>query len=224
MLDNRLVLVTGGISGLGRGVLAALRDEGATVVTTTHRPQSVDDTHVEVADLLTPGEARPLIERVIATHGRIDALVCLVGGFIGGSFIQTDNHTWNEIVELNVSAAASAISAALPQMTERGFGRIVIVSSKPALDPSPNAGAQAAAKDSVIALTRSTGRELRGSGVTANCILTGTIDTPANRELLPRADPTAWVTPEQIGQVVAFLCSEAAGVIRGAAIPVHGDQ
>lgn len=222
-LDNRIILVTGGTGGLGRGVLAALRAESATVVTTAHRPQAIADVQVEVADLLDPATVAPLVERVLAGHARIDGLVCLVGGFAGGAFIQTDNHTWREMVELNVNTAVNAIHAVLPSMTERGYGRIVTIGSKPAIDPAPNTSAYAAAKASVIALTRSLGRELRGTGVTINCILPSTIDTPANREMLPKADPSKWVTPEQVGRVVAFLCSESAGVIRGAAIPVYGD-
>jgi NAD(P)-dependent dehydrogenase (short-subunit alcohol dehydrogenase family) len=127
------------------------------------------------------------------------------------------------MVELNLNTAVIAARAALPGMVERKYGRIVTVGSRPAIDPTPNTAAYSAAKAAVIAMTRSLGRELRGSGVTANCILPSTIDTPQNRESMPRADPSRWVTPEAIGQVVAFLCSDAAGVIRGAAIPVYGD-
>lgn len=223
-LDNRRILVTGGTGGLGLGVLSVLGAEGATVVTTAHRPQIIEGAQVEIADLLDPTTVSPLVERVIASHVRIDGLVCLVGGFAGGTFIQTDHHTWSEMVDLNVNTAVNAIRAVLPHMTERGYGRIVTIGSKPAIDPSPNTSAYAAAKASVIALTRSLGRELRGSGVTINCILPSTIDTPANREMMPKADPSKWVTPEQVGRVVAFLCSESAGVIRGAAFPVYGDS
>jgi NAD(P)-dependent dehydrogenase (short-subunit alcohol dehydrogenase family) len=127
------------------------------------------------------------------------------------------------MVELNLNTAVIAARAVLPGMTERGYGRIVTVGSRPAIDPTPNTAAYSAAKAAVVAMTRSLGRELRGTGVTANCILPSTIDTPQNRESMPRADPSRWVKPEEIGRIVAFLCSEASGVIRGAAIPVYGD-
>lgn len=225
MLDGRVVLVTGGTGGLGQGVVRVLRDEGARVVTTSHRPrvEAPEGVEVEQADLLASEDIAPLVERVLARHGRIDALVCLVGGFAGGSFIQTSEQTWRELVELNVASGVNVIRSALPSMTEQGYGRIVTIGSKPAIDPTPNQAAYAAAKASVIAYTASLARELRGTGVTANCVLPGTIDTPANRELLTKGNPDRWVRPEQIGRVVAFLCSEAAGVIRGAAIPVLGD-
>jgi NAD(P)-dependent dehydrogenase (short-subunit alcohol dehydrogenase family) len=224
-LEDRVILVTGGTGSLGRGVLAELLSANATVISTAHRPPAVpiDGVEIEVADLMDPDAAVPLVERIIARHERIDGLVCLVGGFTGGTFIQTDHQTWREMVELNLNTAVVAARAVLPGMTERGYGRIVTVGSRPAIDPTPNTAAYSAAKAAVVAMTRSLGRELRGTGVTANCILPSTIDTPQNRESMPRADPSRWVKPEEIGRIVAFLCSEAAGVIRGAAIPVYGD-
>jgi NAD(P)-dependent dehydrogenase (short-subunit alcohol dehydrogenase family) len=224
-LHERVILVTGGTGSLGRGVLAELKAANATVITTAHRPTPppIEGIEVEVADLRDPDEVDPLVERIIARHERIDGLVCLVGGFTGGTFIQTDHQTWHEMVELNLNTAVIAARAVLPGMTERGYGRIVTVGSRPAIDPSPNTAAYAAAKAAVVAMTRSLGRELRGTGVTANCILPSTIDTPQNREAMPRADPSRWVAPEEIGRVVTFLVSESAGVIRGAAIPVYGD-
>lgn len=223
MLDRRVVLVTGGTGALGAGVLPVLVREGATVVTTAHRPGQAAPEGVEVivADLLEPGAAEPLINRIVVQHGRIDALVCLVGGFRGGAFIQTDNQTWRELVELNVQTAVSAIRAALPGMVERDYGRIVTVGARSAVNPSPNTAAYAASKASVIAFTRSLGRELRRTGVTVNCVLPETIDTPQNRESMPKANPDNWVKPAQVGEVIAFLCSEPAGIIRGAAIPVE---
>lgn len=223
MLDGRIVLVTGGTGALGGGVLPVLVREGATVVTTAHRPgQPVPDgVEVEVVDLLEQGTAEPLVERVVERHGRIDALACLVGGFRGGAFIQTDNQTWHEVIELNVQTAVTTIRAALPGMVERDYGRIVTVGAQSAVNPMPNTTAYAAAKASVIAFTRSLGRELRRSGVTVNCVLPETIDTPQNREARPKADPDNWVKPAQVGEVIAFLCSEPAGIIRGAAIPVE---
>jgi NAD(P)-dependent dehydrogenase (short-subunit alcohol dehydrogenase family) len=225
MLQDRVILVTGGTGGLGAGVLDALLGAGATVVTTAHRPgvPAREGVQVEVVDLLDSEAVAPLVARVTAGHGRIDALVCLVGGFAGGTFIQTDHQTWRELVDLNLHTAATTIRAALPGMLERRYGRIVTVGSRPAIDPSPNTAAYAAAKAAVIAMTRSLGRELRGSGVTANCILPSTIDTPQNREAFPKADPARWVKPEEIGRVVSFLCCADAGIIRGAAIPVYGD-
>lgn len=224
-LTDRIILVTGGTGSLGRGVVAELATGGATVIATAHRPtrDTLPGVEVEVIDLLDAQEVAPMVARISERHGRIDGVVCLVGGFAGGSFIQTDGQTWRELIELNLHSAVTTIRAVLPGMTERRHGRIITVGSRPAIDPTPNTAAYSAAKAAVIAMTRSLGRELRGTGVTANCILPSTIDTPQNRESMPRADPSKWVTPEEIGRVVRFLCSDDAGIVRGAAIPVYGD-
>jgi NAD(P)-dependent dehydrogenase (short-subunit alcohol dehydrogenase family) len=224
-LSSRVALVTGGTGSLGHGVVGELVKAHATVIATAHRPSPApaEGVSVEVVDLADADEAAPLMERVAAQHGSVDALVCLVGGFRGGAFIQTDHVTWREMVELNLNTASNVIRAALPGMVERRYGRIVTVGSRPALDPSPNTSAYAAAKAAVVSLTRSLGRELRGSGVTINCVIPSTIDTPQNRESMPKADHAKWVKPEEIGRVIAFLCSDAAGIIRGAEVPVYGD-
>ena len=223
-LDDKVILVTGGTGSLGRGVVAMLGEAGATVVATAHRPvEGSAGIEIEVVDLLDGAAVGPMVERIDARHGRIDGLVCLVGGFAGGAFIQADHATWQEMLDLNLHTGVNIIRAVLPGMQERGSGRIVTVGARPAVDPAPNVGAYAAAKAAVVATTRSLGRELRGSGIVANCILPSTIDTPQNREALPKGNPDRWVKPEQIGRVVAFLCSDDAGIINGAAIPVYGD-
>ena len=115
-LSGRVVLVTGGTGSLGQGVVSALVAAGASVVTTSHRPPPppVARVTVEVVDLADPDAVSPLLERTLAKHGRVDGLVCLVGGFRGGSFIQTDDTTWRELVDLNLHTTANVIRAALP--------------------------------------------------------------------------------------------------------------
>jgi NAD(P)-dependent dehydrogenase (short-subunit alcohol dehydrogenase family) len=222
MLAGHIVLVTGGTGPLGPGVLPVLIDEGATVITTAHRHgQDIPAAaHVEVVDVMHAPDVGPMIERIEAQQGRIDGLVCMVGSITGGTFIQADNQTWREIVDLSVNSAVMTIREVLPGMIERGYGRIVTVGARPPLDPSPTTSNAAAAQDSVVAMTRAFARELRGTGVTINCILTDAIDTPQHREALPRHDPDAWVKPEELARVIAFLCSDAAGVVRGATLPV----
>lgn len=223
-LNGKIILVTGGTGSLGHGVLAELQRDGATVITTAHRPAGVPaGVDVHVVDLLDPAAAEPLVAGVRDRHGRIDGLVCLVGGFAGGAFIQADHATWQELLDLNLHTGMNIIRAVLPGMLEQGSGRIVTVGARPAVDPAPNVAAYSAAKGAVVAATRSLGRELRGTGVVANCILPSTIDTPQNREAMPKANTDRWVKPAQIGRVVAFLCSDDAGIISGAAIPVYGD-
>lgn len=221
-LEGRVILVVGGTGPLGPGMLPVLTDAGATVITTAHRPikDAPADAQIEIADVMHTPDVGPLVQRVLAQHTRIDAAVCIVGSITGGTFIQADHQTWREVIDLSVNSAVTTIREILPGMIERDFGRIVIVCARPPLDPTYSAAAAAATHDSVITLTRAFARDTRGTGVTANCILTDTVDTPEQREARPHHDPHDWVKPEQIGKVVTFLCSDAAGIVRGAALTV----
>ena len=83
-------------------------------------------------------------------------------------------------------------------------------------------GAYSAAKSALMRLTESMSAELRDAGINVNCVLPSTIDTPANRAAMPDADPTRWVAPAALAEVIAFLASDAARAIHGALIPVYG--
>ena len=108
-------------------------------------------------------------------------------------------------------------------MWESGYGRIVTVSSRAALEPAPQMAAYSAAKAGIIALTRSIAQETRGSNITANTVLPSIIDTPANRESMGESNAHRWVKKESLAEILCFLASEKAGDLRGAVIPVYGN-
>jgi NAD(P)-dependent dehydrogenase (short-subunit alcohol dehydrogenase family) len=110
----------------------------------------------------------------------------------------------------------------VPGMLARGSGKIVNVGSFGALRGTAQMGAYAAAKSEVLRLTESLAAELREHGINVNCVLPSVIDTPENRKAMPQADPAKWVPPAQLAQVIAFLASDAAQAVHGAAVPVVG--
>jgi NAD(P)-dependent dehydrogenase (short-subunit alcohol dehydrogenase family) len=107
-------------------------------------------------------------------------------------------------------------------MIRQGSGSIVSVAARAALSGVAGLGAYCAAKSAVIRLTESLAQELKNHGVRANCVLPGTIDTPQNRKDMPDADFNKWVAPAAIAAVMAFLASDAARAVSGAAVPVYG--
>ena len=109
-------------------------------------------------------------------------------------------------------------------MRDHRYGRIVTVGSRAAVDPSGNMAAYIAAKAAVIAFTKSIAAETKGTHITANCILPATIDTPANRKAMQTKYIHKWVKPESIAEVICFLASERAADLRGAAIPIYGND
>ena len=124
--------------------------------------------------------------------------------------------------QLEVNAAFHILRAALPPMRQAASGRIIAIGSRAAEDPGPNVGAYSASKAALVSLIKTVARENKDAGVTANVILPGTIDTPANRKDMPGADVSQWVQPASIASLIAWLASDAGKDVTGAVIPVYG--
>ena len=115
-----------------------------------------------------------------------------------------------------------AVHSVVPHMLEQGGGKIVNVGAYSAQKGVAQMGAYVAAKSAVIRLTESMAAELRDKNINVNCVLPTIIDTPENRAAMPKADPSRWVAPRDLANVIAFLASDAARAIHGAAVPVTG--
>ncbi len=220
--DDRVVLIAGGSGELGKTVVPAFIATGARVITIDRHPPIVqtEGRAGMRADVTDESDIRRLVEEVIRTVGRIDALINLVGGFAIGRVVETDASLWHRMLTMNLTAAFLLSRSVLPHMLERRIGRIVHVAARAALEPFPGAAAYVVSKSGLVALIRALSTELVGSGVTVNGVLPATIDTPANRRSMPDADPSKWARPESIAQTLIFLASEEASQINGALIPV----
>jgi NAD(P)-dependent dehydrogenase (short-subunit alcohol dehydrogenase family) len=234
-LTGRVAIVTGGAGALGRGTTRVLLDAGAVVVITDSHDHAMRDAMNALPDamrarcmtvhanLTTEEGAAAAVQQAVSAHGRLDILVNIVGGYAGGPTIaETDLVTWRGQFELNATTAFLMARAAVPVMQERGWGRIVNVSSRVARTAPAGLGAYAVSKAAVITLTEVLANETREHGITVNAILPSVIDTPVNRQAMSDAAFDRWVKPEEIGNVIRFLASEESGIISGAAIPVYG--
>ena len=159
------------------------------------------------------------VRGVLDTHGRIDVLVNGVGGFAGGDLLSTSLAEWKRIMALNLTSAVIGCRAVLPAMTAAGAGRIVNIASRAVVPPLGGFIAYTVAKAGVITLTQALAREVE-RGITVNAVLPSTMDTPGNRKAMPDADRSEWVSTDAVAEVIAYLASERAGMISGAAIPV----
>ncbi len=221
-LDGKVVVVAGGGGALGQSVVPAFSQAGARVVLMERQPLS-GPMQVQLAvkaDVTDEHDVARAVAGVIQQEGRIDGLVNLVGGFAMGRVVETDASVWQRMLALNLTAAFFVSKAVLPHMLERQAGRVVHVAARAAVEPFPGAAAYITAKAGLVALIRTLALELAGSGVTINGVLPSTIDTPANRKSMPDADPSKWVRPESIAQLLVFLASEEASQLNGALIPV----
>lgn len=219
------VLVTGATGSLGGGVLAAFAAAGWQIAGTTRgappkRVKGEPAVHWLRAELATTIGARRAVKGAVTALGGLDALVCLIGGY---EATPIDELSWADVdrlLQLDLRPTVEAVIAARSALEASGAGSIVTVGAKSALSPGGKMSAYAAAKAGVIAFSASLAIELRPRGVRVNCVVPGTIDTPANREMLPDAKRTTWVDPRQLGELIRFLASPESGPLTGAAIPV----
>jgi NAD(P)-dependent dehydrogenase (short-subunit alcohol dehydrogenase family) len=180
--------------------------------------------HLLIGSVDATGESvAGALQQAVDRFGRIDVLVNAVGGWQGGQPVhETSLETWDSLVTLNARSAFALSRAVVPHMLARGAGRIVHVAARAGLEGTARSAAYSASKSAVVRLTESLAAELKNEGITANCVLPGTIDTPQNRTAMPRADHSRWVPPEAIAGVILFLASDAAWPVSGAAVPVYG--
>jgi NAD(P)-dependent dehydrogenase (short-subunit alcohol dehydrogenase family) len=223
---NSSVVVSGGTGGLGSAVTRTLLAAGWQVVVPyvdereLERVEPHPQLELVAADLFDPAAAAAV---VAAAGDRLAALVNLVGGFAsGGRVHETPVEEFERQFRLNLRPAYLLCQAALPRMLEAGAGAIVCVSTRAALRPFPGAAGYISSKAAVLAFVDALAAEYTADGLRANAILPSVIDTPANRASQPDADHSRWVTPEQIAQVIRFLCAEESAAISGAHIPVYG--
>jgi 3-hydroxybutyrate dehydrogenase len=194
------------------------------------------------ADMSKPADITAMVDQATRELGRVDILVNNAGIQHTAPVEEFPPEKWDAVIAINLSAAFHAVRAALPQMKARNWGRIVNIASTHGLVASTHKVAYVAAKHGLLGMTKVVALETARSGITCNAICPGWVLTPlvqkqidersanegipvqrARQELLAEKQPSLeFATPEQIGAAVVFLCSEAAGQIRGVALPVDG--
>jgi NAD(P)-dependent dehydrogenase (short-subunit alcohol dehydrogenase family) len=135
---------------------------------------------------------------------------------------ETTDSTWDFLFDINARTLVNIARAVVPHMIERGGGKIVTVGAFAAQKGVARMGAYCASKSGVIRLTEAMSAELREQNINVNCVLPTIIDTPDNRAAMPDADPDRWVSPQALAEVIAFLGSDTAHAVHGAALPVSG--
>ncbi|HEV3207945.1 MAG TPA: SDR family NAD(P)-dependent oxidoreductase [Terriglobales bacterium] len=226
-MKGKVVLVTGANGGLGTYVTQAFLDAGATVVGTSRKIQQSDfnsPNFVAIsAEISSRESARVLVDQAVARFGKLDVLAHTVGGFAGGqSIVETDDATLQRMLDQNLNSVFHILRAAIPALRQTGSGRIIAIGSRQALEPGAKVGAYSASKAAMVSLVRTAALENRDAGVTANVILPGTMDTPANRKAMPNADFSKWVRPARVASLITWLAGDAGKDVNGAAIPVYG--
>jgi 3-oxoacyl-[acyl-carrier protein] reductase len=240
-LESRVALVMGASKGIGRGIAAALAREGARVAIASRSLERLEATSQALDGDVTPFEAdtadlRRLAElpgEVAERIGPVDVLVTNTGGPPPGMALDASLDEWREAYEHLVLAPRVLVEAVLPGMRERGWGRIVNVGSSSTREPIPGLALSNSHRPGLIGFFKTLSREVAGDGVTVNDIATGRFATDrlasnyGGREQMERnaveGVPAGRLgDPDEYGDLVAFLCSDRAGYVTGASIPIDG--
>jgi NAD(P)-dependent dehydrogenase (short-subunit alcohol dehydrogenase family) len=224
-MNGKVVVVTGASGALGKVVAEVALARGARVAGIDHAPSQTPAASNRIefggVDLSDLAEAKKAIDAAAAHFGRLDALINIAGGFAFEAIAEGDPRTWQRMYALNVLTALNASQSAIQHLEASNAGRIVNIGAMGALQAGTGMGAYAASKAGVHRLTEALAAEWKGR-ITVNAVLPSTIDTPANRASMPKADFKKWVTAEELAEVILFLASDAASAITGALLPVSG--
>ena len=231
---EKTIVITGGTGGLGTALARRLIHEDCRLAMTYLVPEEAAKFEAEIdvdedqllllrVDTTNPEAVDTLMKDVADGWGSIHAACSLVGGWAGGRDVEeTDDVRFERMIDLNLRSAFYTVRAAIPYLKKTGWGRILLVGSRGAVDFPTGQAAFNIAKAGVAALGKSVAQELDGTGVTANVLIPSVIDTPATRNSLPFSDYVNWPTPDEIAAVAHFLLSEESGVMNGAEVPVYG--
>jgi NAD(P)-dependent dehydrogenase (short-subunit alcohol dehydrogenase family) len=234
-----VALVTGAAGALGAEVARALAARGCKValVDGEHARGRLEQLAASLGgtpaacivsgDVTLEATWAEAMPRIAAELGAPPSRAALIAGaWRGGKALHEEagDETWRTMLSANVETVYRALRAVLPPMVARGRGSVVVVGSRAAAEPATSArsAAYAASKAAVVALAQAVAAEVLPHGVRLNAILPSTLDTPANRSSMPKADPSKWVSLPSAAGIVAFLLSDDARDVSGAALPVYG--
>ena len=251
MLKGKTALVTGSTSGIGLGIAKALARQGANIVMNGFGDVDGPRAEVQAlgvqtayhaADMSKPAEIEAMMKFAAAKFGRVDILVNNAGIQHVANVEDFPVERWDAIIAINLSSAFHTTRLAIPAMKAANWGRIINVASTHGLVASPQKSAYVASKHAIVGFTKSIALETATTGVTSNAICPGWVLTPlvqkqiddraekgkisvdqAKRDLLAEKEPSLqFTTPEELGELAVFFCSDAAKNVRGAAWNMDG--
>jgi 3-oxoacyl-[acyl-carrier protein] reductase len=232
-LSGRVAVVTGGARGIGAAIATALRAAGAAVMVWDRDPLPDEAATSVQVDITDPASLDHAMQATLQRHGRLDILVNNAG-YAGPTMplAEYPRDEWRRIVDINLNGTYLACQVAVPALLAHGWGRIVNIASLAGKEGTPNASAYSAAKAGVLALTKSLGKELAGSGVLVNAIAPAAVRTALLEQMSPQHVQTMidksplkrLGEPEEVAELVLWLCSASCSFNTGAVFDLSGGR
>jgi len=227
---DRVALVTASSKGLGRASAEALSADGAKVVLCARHKEDLDDAaaampgeaHAVVADVTDPDVPAQLVDETVRRFGRLDILVANAGGPPPGRALDLEDEALLAAFNANLLASVRLVRAAVPEMQKQGWGRICLITSVSVKQPIPTLALSNTARTGLWAWAKTAAADLFPQGITLNLACPGLHATDRVKELGGGGAQGSMGDPADFGKVVAFLCSEPAKFVTGAALQVDG--
>jgi NAD(P)-dependent dehydrogenase (short-subunit alcohol dehydrogenase family) len=243
-LDGKRAIVTGGGAGIGRAIAQRLADEGARVLVADLDADAAGTVAAELGgdargrrvDVTSEDDVAALVAVAVEAWGGLDVMVNNAGVGVAGPVTETSGEDWARIMAVNLTGTFHGMKAAIPAMRASGGGSVVNIASVAAVVGVKDRAAYSASKGGIYALTRAAALDHIEEGVRINCVCPGTVDTPwigritagyedpaeARAQMQARQPHGRFVAPEEIAAMVAYLASDEAGSVIGAAMIVDG--
>jgi len=230
-LEGKRAIVTGSTGELGIVIVRRFLEEGMKVAGTYRNPNDLSKFPEPMrsqilliqADVTDELDVQRVFDSAMRDIARVDILVNTVGGFLPRSAItDVTSEDWDRMMKINLKSTFLCTREALRRMKNQPYGRIVSISAMTGLIPSPGRSAYAISKAAVSHFTEIAGQEMKGTGITVNAIAPSIIDTPSNRKSMPKEDFSRWVKPENIADVICYLCSDGASDVTGTTVKAFG--
>jgi len=240
-LKDKKAIVTGAGQGIGRSIALKMAREGADVVIAEWNPETGNQTNKEIValgrkalfiavDVANQMQVQNMVEEVLRAWGKIDILVNNAGFDRGATLLKVKEEDWDAVLDVHLKGTMNCIQAVAPHMIEKGYGKIINISSIYAKSGGVAAISYSAAKAGIIGLTKSVARELGRYQINVNVVLPGLILTPTiakmaekYRNMIIERTPLGRIgQPEEVANVVAFLASDEASFVTGATVEVSG--
>ena len=245
LLNGKIALITGGSTGIGRATAQVFAREGAKVAVADVNVAGAEETMRLIqdaggeavfirTDVSQAADTEAMVKTVVETYGRLDCAFNNAG--IEGEFLPTPDYpetTWDRVIGINLKGVWLSMKAEIKQMLSQGGGAIVNTASVAGLQGMPSASAYVAAKHGVVGLTKTAALEYAKAGIRVNAVCPGGVETPmlkrafekvpSMEEGVASAEPVGRLAqPAEIGEAVAWLCSDAASFVTGHPMAVDG--